>query len=456
VVRSAQAGASRSKSQGRIVWEQFRKHRLAVIGAAILAVLYLLAAFAGFFSVYTPDYYTLSPSYSYAPPTHVYWRDPQTGAWSRPFVYAINRQFDLNTLQNAYVEDRSTKYPIRFLVRTPEHPYSLFKIFHSDLRLLGVAAPARLFLMGSDNFGRDLWSRVVYGGQVSLTIGILSAAISFVLGLLLGGVSGFYQGTRLSLSPGWYAWLQGTKGAGGWLVMLALSLAWGIVGVAVVRATLELVRLSTNGLERVIWIILGLLALALVLRIVLWRPLKIDPDDLIMRLVEIIGAIPTLFLLISLRAVFPLTLSPLFVFYLVVGLLGFIGWGGIARNIRGQVLSLREQDYVVAAKAQGASDLRVIIRHILPATASYVIVVLSLSIPGFILGESGLSFLGLGITEPYTSWGLLLKSAQDGGFASFTNRPWVLIPGVFIFLAILSWNFMGDGLRDAFDPRKRR
>ncbi|MDM7325422.1 MAG: ABC transporter permease, partial [Thermus sp.] len=186
------------------------------------------------------------------------------------------------------------------------------------------------------------------------------------------------------------------------------------------------------------------------------RPLLLDPDNLIMRLVEIIAAIPTLFLLISLRAVFPTNIDPLFTFYLVVGLLGFIGWGGLARVVRGIVLSVREMDYVQAARALGASDARIIARHVLPATASYIIVSLSLTIPGFILGESGLSFLGLGVTEPYTSWGLLLQAAQQGGFASFVDRPWVLWPGFFIFISIMAWNFVGDGLRDAFDPRRRR
>jgi peptide/nickel transport system permease protein len=175
-----------------------------------------------------------------------------------------------------------------------------------------------------------------------------------------------------------------------------------------------------------------------------------------MRSVEIQSAIPDLFLLITLRAIFPPSIDALFSFYLITVLLGFIGWGGLARIVRGTVLSTREQDYVTAAQAVGANDRRIIAQHILPATATYVIISLSLAVPGAILGESGLSFLGLGIREPYVSWGLLLQSAQEGGFASFTDRPWVLIPGFFIVLAIVAWNFLGDGLRDAFDPRKRQ
>lgn len=179
-------------------------------------------------------------------------------------------------------------------------------------------------------------------------------------------------------------------------------------------------------------------------------------DTLIMRLVEVLSAIPELFLLILLRAMFPLNANPILVFYIVVGLLAFISWGGLARVVRGQILSGREQDYVQAAKALGASDARVIGQHLLPNSATYIIISLSLAIPGYILLESGLSFIGIGIVEPYASWGSLLKLAQDGGFESLDTRPWVLLPGVFIVLAVLGWQFVGDGLRDAFDPRRRR
>jgi len=300
-----------STSQLAVALRQFRKHRLAVWGGRILLVLYLMAAFAGFFSPYDPNYYELYPPKGHHPPTRIHFVDPETGRISRPFVYATKRSIDPVTLQPRYEEDPSQgKFYVRFFVRTPEQPYR--------------------------------------------------------------------------------------------------------------------------------------------------EPIRLDPDDLIMRTVEIIAAIPSLFLLISLRAVFPTNIDPLLTFYLVVGLLGFIGWGGLARVVRGIVLSVREMDYVQAARALGASDGRIIARHVLPATASYVIVSLSLTIPGFILGESGLSFLGLGVTEPYTSWGLLLQAAQQGGFASFTDRPWVLWPGFFIFLSVLSWNFLGDGLRDALDPRRRQ
>lgn len=449
---SSVSGAPRSLTLTQIALRQFRKHPLAVWGLRILLALYALAIFAGFFSPYDPNFYELFPPRGYQPPTPIHFRDPETGRLSWPFVYVMRRTIDPLTFQPRYVEDPSQgRFYLRFFVRTPDQPYTLFRIFRSDLRLFGVEAPAQIHLMGTDNFGRDLFSRVLYGGQVSLTIGILSALVSFALGLILGGIAGYFSGRPFALSlplRGWRGWglLLGPLSWAFWggLVLGALYLAWvyyALTGLGVLQVVLAAAALG--------------LAYAL-LRLLPVRPLRLDPDNLIMRLVEIIAAIPTLFLLISLRAIFPTHMDPLFTFYLVVGLLGFIGWGGLARVVRGIVLSVRELDYVQAARALGASDTRIIARHVLPATASYIIVSLSLTIPGFILAESGLSFLGLGVTEPYTSWGLLLQAAQQGGFASFVDRPWVLWPGFFIFVSIMAWNFVGDGLRDAFDPRRRR
>ncbi|TSA81740.1 ABC transporter permease [Deinococcus detaillensis] len=178
-------------------------------------------------------------------------------------------------------------------------------------------------------------------------------------------------------------------------------------------------------------------------------------DDLIMRTVEILATIPALFLLLALRSLFPLDAKSSVVFFVVIVILGFIRWGGVARAVRGQVLSLREEDFVMAARSLGASDWRIILRHVLPSTASFTIVSLSLLIPGFILTESGLSFLGLGISDPNSSWGLMLAVAQEGGLQTFTSRPWMLLPGLFIFVTVLAFNFIGDGLRDAFDPKSR-
>jgi peptide/nickel transport system permease protein len=365
----------KSKSQWQVVWEQFRKHQLAVFGGLLLGALYIGAIFAPMISPYGYDEYSTSQITKYHPPTKIYFQDPETGALERPFVFATRQETNLTTFLTDYVEDRSTKYYIQFFVSRPDRPYRLLGFIPMNTRLFYVESPARIYIAGADFFGRDIFSRIWYGAQISLTIGIFSVFLAYLLGLVFGGIAGYY---------------------GGWI------------------------------------------------------------DNMIMRLVEIIGAIPELFLLIIMTALLPKELDPILVFFGVVFILGVIGWGGLARIVRSQILALRDVEYVQAATALGAKDLRLIWRHMLPSTASYIIVSLSLAIPGFILAESGLSFIGRGIREPYSSWGLMLNDVTEGGFASFTLRPWVLIPGFFIVIAILCWNFLGDGLRDAFDPRKRQ
>src|SRR5690606_17810371 len=250
----------------------------------------------------------------------------------------------------------------------------------STLHLFGVDDPSdrvKLYLWGSGDLGEDIYSRILFGSRISLTIGILASIVAIVLGMLMGGLAGYY---------------------GGWI------------------------------------------------------------DEIILRFVEALQAIPNLFLLLALSAVFyPLGLPSSVVFPLIVVVLALIGWGGVARTIRAQVLSLKERDFAVAAKAAGASNWRIIRVHLLPQTLSYVIVVMSLAIPGFILTEAVLSFFGLGIQPPATSWGLMLNTAQSFvGVSGLAARWWIFIPGVFIFVSVLAWNLIGDGLRDAFDPRSRR
>ena len=382
-----QPAQRQSKSQSQIVWEQFRKHTAALIGVGVLVVMYVGAVFAGFFAPYGMNEYQRSPSFGFAPPTKIHWTDPESGRLTRPYVYALTKERDPVTFQNVYVEDlEQGTFPIRFFVRRPAASYTILGLFKSDLHLFGVDGPARIFLWGTNNLGKDVFSRVMYGGQVSLTIGVLAVWVSLILGLVIGGISGFY---------------------GGWV------------------------------------------------------------DDFFMRLVEVVDAIPGLFLLIVLATLlrdprnpiaqaFGLEMSSSQVFLMIVVVLGFVGWGGLARTIRSMILSLREQDYAQAAKALGASESRIIFRHLLPGTASFVIVSLTLAIPGFILAETGLSFIGLGPSElDSASWGMLLRDATNKGIA-LQFAPWLLIPGIPIFLAILSWNLVGDGLRDAFDPKKRR
>jgi len=379
--------ASAGKTQGRIVWEQFRKHHIALVGLVVLTLMYVAAAFAGFLAPYGMNEYRRTPVSAFMPPTTIHWTDPETGRLTRPFVYAYTSERDPVTRQRVYVEDtEGPQYPIQFFVRRPERTYRILGLWESDLRLFGVEEPARVFLWGTNNLGKDLFSRVLYGGQVSLTIGVLAVWVSLTLGLTFGVIAGFYGG----------------------LV-----------------------------------------------------------DDFFMRLIEVIDAIPGLFLLIVLATLlkdprnplaqlFGLQMTSAQTFLMVVMVLGFVGWGGLARTIRSLVLSLREMDYAHAAKALGASESRVMFRHLLPGTASYVMVILTLAIPGFILTEVGLSFLGLGPSEvDSASWGLLLRDATARG-VSIQFVPWLLIPGIPIFLAVLCWNLVGDGLRDAFDPKKRR
>ena len=377
-----------SKSQRQIVWEQFKKHKAALIGGIILIFMYLSAIFAGFLAPYGINEYRKFPITQFQPPTKIHWRNPDTGRLTRPFVYITKVGRDPVTRQRFYEEDPSKGiYPIKFFVHREKTDYKILGLpfTKSDLHLFGVDEPARIFLWGTNNLGKDVFSRVLWGGQISLSIGILAVWVSLIIGLFMGSLAGFY---------------------GGWV------------------------------------------------------------DDVIMRLVEIFSAIPGLFLLIVLSSLlrdpknplaqaFGLKMTSSQTFLMIVIVLGLVGWGGLARVIRGLILSIREMDYAQAAKALGASESRIMFLHLLPATASYVIVVITLTIPGFILQETGLSFLGLGPSALDTSsWGLLLSDATARG-SSIQFVPWLLIPGIPIFLAVLSWNLVGDGLRDAFDPKKR-
>ena len=360
-------------SQAQIAWQQFRRHRLALVGGVILIILFLMAIFGPFIAPYALNFYSRSQITRFQPPTPIQFRDTETGRFVGPFVYEYSEELDMKTFRTTFMANTDVRYPIRFFVKG--NSYKILGFIPGNLHLFGVESPGRIFLMGADNLGRDLFSRIMYASAISLTIGFGATAISFVIAIVLGGLAGYF---------------------GGWV------------------------------------------------------------DELVMRLVEVISAIPALFLLLSLRAVFPIDMNPVLILYVVLGILAFIGWGGLARVVRSQMLTTRELDYVQAAKSLGSGTGRVIFKHMIPSIYSYLIVALSISVPSYILAESGLSFLGLGVSEPFASWGSLLSQAQEGGFASITQRPWVLIPGFFIIITITSFQFMGDGLRDAFDPRKRQ
>jgi len=281
----------------------------------------------------------------------------------------ILRGDDVEYLENFKVVHHEFKrYPIRFFVRSWK--YKLLWLIPTDIHLFGVEEPATIYIFGADKFGRDIFTRTLFGSRISLSIGFVGILITFTLGLLLGGIAGYY---------------------GKWV------------------------------------------------------------DEALMRTTEVLMSIPSFYLLISLRAILPMDLPSTTTYFMLVVILSFLGWPGMSRVIRGMVLSLKQTEFVEAARALGFPSRRIIWRHILPNTATYVIIAATLSIPGYILGEAGLSFLGLGIREPQSSWGLMLAQAQD--ITVLKHYPWLLIPGVFLFIAVLAFNLFGDAVRDAFDPR---
>jgi peptide/nickel transport system permease protein len=356
-----------SRSPGKMLWLKLRKNRAAMLALWVLVVLYGLMILAGFVAPY--HYETQNADLSFHPPmlTSIRIRDAE-GNFRRPFVYATGAAASGGRV---YTEDTTRPLPIRFFVSGD--PYELFYFIPTTVHLFGVEEPGRLYLFGSDIFGRDLFSRILYGSRISLSVGIVGIVISTIIGMLVGGVAGYYGG-RL--------------------------------------------------------------------------------DFILMRIVELILALPSLYLILVLRQSFGANLSSVQMYLLIVLILSFIGWASQARVIRGMVLSLKEQEYVVAAEALGFSRFWIVIKHILPNTLSFVIVTATLSVPFYILGEVALSFLGVGIQEPEASWGLMLESSRS--VAYLTNYWWILVPGVFIFISVMAWNVFGDGLRDAADPRTQR
>ena len=349
------------RSPWKMAWRKLRRHKLAMVAMWVLIALHLFAIFADFFAPYSE--LTTDRRRTYHSPTRVHIISPQ-GKLTRPFVYGHDR---VDTLRNIYAEDPTVIYPIRFFVRGDK--YSILGL-ESNLRFFGVDTPGKIYLFGADRYGRDIFSRLAYGGRRSLFIGIIGLVVSMSIGLVYGGASGYF---------------------GGWI------------------------------------------------------------DNLMMRVAEVIISIPSFYLLLALSAVLPPSLGSTERFMMITFILGFIGWAGLARVIRGMVLSISKQDFVTASEAVGCSQPRIIIRHILPNTMSYVIVNATLSIPGFILSEAGLSLIGVGIQHPDASWGNMLSEALN--LTALTRYPWLLVPGFFIFLTVLSYSFFGDGVRDALDPR---
>jgi peptide/nickel transport system permease protein len=352
-------------TQWQLMWWRFRKHKLAVGGTLVLVAFYAVALFADFFAYADPQ--ESDAQRSLIAPQAIHWFDEGN---FKPYVYALKGTRDPLTFKRVYVPDTATKVPISFFGRG--EPYQLLGFIPTDRHLFavdGARVNTSLFLMGTDTHGRDLWSRLMYATRTSMTIGLVSVALSLVLGVVLGGISGYFGG-----------------------------------GV----------------------------------------------DTVIQRLIEILRSIPTIPLWMGLAAAVPGDWSVVQVYFAITIIISLIGWTELARVVRGRFISLKHEDFVMAAELVGCSKARIIFRHMVPSFISHIIAATTLAIPAIIISETSLSFLGLGLRPPAISWGVLLQDAQN--IQALVISPWLLIPSFAVIVAVLAFNFMGDGIRDAADP----
>jgi len=357
-------------SYWQLMWWRFRKHKMALISAVVLGIFYLVAVFCEFVAPYDPEQFFVQ--YKLAPLSKIHILDAE-GRLHRPFVYKIKREKDPETFRNIYTEDTEVWYPILFFVRGPE--YKLWGLWTMDLHLFGLPVPIEeqgVFLMGADRLGRDVFSRTCYGARISLSIGLVGVLLSLTIGIVLGGISGYYGGTL---------------------------------------------------------------------------------DTIIQRVIEFIRTIPSIPLWMALSAALPPDWPIIRTYFAITVILSLIGWTFMARVVRGRFLAMREEDFVMSARLVGSGEMRIILRHMLPSFLSYIIAALTLAIPAMILAETGLSYIGLGLRAPAISWGVLLREAQN--VRSLVLAPWVLTPAIAVIIAVLAFNFVGDGLRDAADPYAR-
>jgi len=353
-------------SQWTMMWWRFRRHRLAVFAGGFLLILYLSIFASEFLAPYA--LHSRHMDYIFAPPQRLHFFDDQ-GRFVGPFVYGYTFRLNPQNRKREYTEDHSRVQPIRFFCRG--EPYKYWGHVPGRLHLLCPAEGGTLFLLGTDRLGRDMLSRIIYGTRISLTIGLIGVSVSFLLGVTIGGLAGYYGG----------------------LV-----------------------------------------------------------DNIAQRVIEIMRCIPHVPLWLALSAILPVDWSPLLIYFGITVILGLIDWTGLARAVRSKLLALREEDFCLAAQLMGARPRRIIFRHLLPSFTSHLIASVTLAIPSMILGETALSFLGLGLRPPITSWGVLLNEAQNINVVVL--YPWLLLPVVPVMLVVLAFNFFGDGLRDAADPYK--
>lgn len=352
-------------SQWTLMGRKFKKHKLAMVSLWVLGILYFVALFGNFIA--PSDLVAYNSKIMNAPPTkiHMY----HEGKYIGPFVYGIDMERDPVTKRKVYSENMDEIYKIQWFTHGCE--YKFLGLFKSDLHLFGVEEGGAILLMGADSMGRDLFSRMILGSQVSLTVPFAGTIISFVLGIIIGGISGYFGGVI---------------------------------------------------------------------------------DTAIQRIIEVLSSIPSIPLWMALSASIPPDIPVVRMYLYITIIVSFISWTGLARIVRGKFISLRKEDYVMAANISGVSNFKIITKHLVPGFMSYLIVSLTLGIPGMIIGETSMSFLGLGIRSPATSWGVLLQEAQE--ITSIATYPWRLIPLFAVILTVLAFNFIGDGLRDAADPYK--